>query len=177
MFRWPARRQVCAAALARTSMRPLGDLGLSSRLALAATDNDQHWDLCVGTSYQLVEPGRLGTMSAHSVTSSVGCRLSRLSGRGLGSAGALSAALPAPTSPRPVDGIQGRTRVAHARFERDRRSIDVLVQAAGGRSPKAGGRLLDGRTWSQFPVTRGGAVRAQGRVGPSTPMSAGRQPN
>jgi hypothetical protein len=27
----------------------------------------------------------------------------------------------------------------------------------GGRTPKAGGRLLDGRTWDQMPAAAGGA--------------------
>lgn len=36
----------------------------------------------------------------------------------------------------------------------DRQPVDQMVQSTaqwGGRTPKTGGRLLDGRTWDQYP--------------------------
>jgi protein gp37 len=39
--------------------------------------------------------------------------------------------------------------------------IPLFFKQVGGRTPKAGGRLLDGRTWDQFPTSRlGGAADA-----------------
>jgi protein gp37 len=35
-----------------------------------------------------------------------------------------------------------------------RLGIAFFFKQVGGRSPKAGGRLLDGRTWDQFPAVR-----------------------
>jgi hypothetical protein len=32
-----------------------------------------------------------------------------------------------------------------------RQMVQSTVQHVGGRTPKAGGRLLDGRTWDQMP--------------------------
>lgn len=29
------------------------------------------------------------------------------------------------------------------------------ISSGGGRTPKAGGRLLDGRTWDEFPESKG----------------------
>ena len=47
----------------------------------------------------------------------------------------------------------------------------------GGPTPKAGGRLLDGRTWDQYPTTWGGAPTGFGRRLPwgtrSWPQGAG----
>jgi hypothetical protein len=37
----------------------------------------------------------------------------------------------------------------------DRQPVDQMVQSTaqwGGRTPKAGGRTLDGRTWDQYPA-------------------------
>ncbi len=37
------------------------------------------------------------------------------------------------------------------------RNVALFLKQIGGRTPKAGGRLLDGRTWDQFPAIRAGA--------------------
>ncbi len=70
----------------------------------------------------------------------------------------------------PLDGIHwvivgGESGIGYRRLNLDHaRSVrDQCVQAAvpfffkqiGGRTPKAGGRLLDGRTWDELPVTSG----------------------
>jgi len=38
-----------------------------------------------------------------------------------------------------------------------RLGIPLFFKQVGGRRPKAGGRLLDGRTWDQFPAAQAGA--------------------
>jgi protein gp37 len=37
------------------------------------------------------------------------------------------------------------------------RDVALFLKQIGGRTPKAGGRLLDGRTWDQFPTVQAGA--------------------
>lgn len=54
--------------------------------------------------------------------------------------------------------------LAWVREIRDRcvgQGVALFFKQVGGRTPKAGGRLLDGRTWDQFP-----AERLAARVGP-----------
>jgi hypothetical protein len=70
----------------------------------------------------------------------------------------------APCSVRPR-GVTGRLAAAQLRpgAPPDRYPIIQMVQSTeqwGGPTPRAGGQLLDGRTWHQHPTTRG-----QGRPG------------
>ena len=38
--------------------------------------------------------------------------------------------------------------------------VAFFMKQWGGRNPKAAGRLLDGRTWDEYPVARTGMVRS-----------------
>lgn len=48
--------------------------------------------------------------------------------------------------------------VRHVRDQCVARGVAYFHKQWGGRTPKAGGRQLDGRTWDEFPKTKGGII-------------------
>jgi protein gp37 len=48
--------------------------------------------------------------------------------------------------------------VRHLRDECLRRGVPFFFKQVGGRTPKAGGRTLDGRTWSEYPIVEEGVL-------------------
>ena len=40
-------------------------------------------------------------------------------------------------------------------------NVALFLKQIGGRTPKAGGRLLDGRSWDQYPTIPGGPASGQ----------------
>jgi protein gp37 len=59
-----------------------------------------------------------------------------------------------------------------------REGVAFFFKQWGGRTPKAGGRELDGRTWDEYPAirTRAAGARRRGRRGPLEPQPLLRHP-